>query len=195
MINYYFPTAILAETHLILANKMLPVAKKYLEDPVYASTNWGYKTTYGYKDNGGLAYLPDVVDFTNFVETVGRKYLLELGYDANQIKFNTLVFASEIADGQHHERHTHPNSILSGLLYLQVPKGSAPLVINDPRPFRDFVYMPKIGDTATNLSEIKFQPTKGLLLIWESWIPHLVPTSHNSEGRITLVFNICREVV
>ena len=162
MINYYFPTAVLSEMHVVLANKMLPITKKYLDDPTYTSIKWGYKTTYGYENNGGLAYMPDILDFTNFVESTGRKYLTSLGYDETKLKFNTLVFASEIIDGTHHERHTHPDSILSGVFYLQAPEGSAPLIISDPRAFREIVYIPKIGKTATNVSEIEFHPKNGL---------------------------------
>jgi len=33
-----------------------------------------------------------------------------------------------------------------------------------------------------------------LLLMWESWLPHLVPKTKNKDnGRITMVFNICRK--
>jgi uncharacterized protein (TIGR02466 family) len=97
-------------------------------------------------------------------------------------------------EGNYHESHTHPNSILSGLLYLQVPEGSSPLIISDPRPFRNFVTLPRLGDTATNIEEISITPKKGLLLMWESWIPHVVPQTHNTEGRITMVFNLSRKL-
>lgn len=193
MIQYYFPTAILAEQHPIMANTMLPIAKKYLADAEYTKIKWGYKTTYDYAVDGGLSQFPDMQNFTDFIEKIGRKYIKDLGYNADVLKLFTMVFASEMTKGNYHEMHTHPDSILSGLLYLQVPPESSPLIFCDPRPFRQFVHIPRIGESATNIPEIIVHPKNGLLLMWESWIPHLVPQTHNKEGRITLVFNICRK--
>ena len=191
MINYYFPTAVLSEHHVMLANQMLTVAKKYLVDPNYVRYRWGYKNTFDTSMQLGLQ--PDIKPFRDQIHKSGRKYLRQLGYDEASITFETQVFVSEMLEGDFHEVHTHPNSILSGLLYLQVPEGSSPLIILDPRPFRQFTILPRIDDTATNIEEISINPTKGLLLMWESWIPHVVPKTQNKEGRITMVFNLSRK--
>jgi uncharacterized protein (TIGR02466 family) len=196
MIQYHFPTAILTEFHPITAKAMLPVARKYLDDSNIASTKWGYTTTYGFENPGGIAYMPDVEPFRILIEKTGRKYLHDLGYDSKSIEFFSFVFVSEMFDGASHDEHTHPESILSGLLYLQVPPGSSSLILTDPRPFRDFVHIPKLDNkpTSTNVSELSIEPKNGLLLMWESWLPHLVPKTKNKDnGRITMVFNICRK--
>ena len=195
MIQYIFPTAILSEMQLILANSMLPVAKKYLEDTSISKTKWGYTTSYGYRNPGGIADSPDIKPFKDAIEKIGRKYLKDIGYNDKELTFDTFIFVSEMFDGASHDEHTHPGSILSGLLYLQVPANSAPLIITDPRPFRQFVSLPKLEDTQTNINEITITPKAGLLVMWESWLPHLVPKSRNTdEGRITMVFNIARKL-
>ena len=139
--------------------------------------------------------MPDVKPFKDAVELIGRKYLRDIGYNDKELVFDTFVFASEMRDGSSHDEHTHPGAILSGLLYLQVPKDSAPLIITDPRPFRKFISLPKLKDTQTNIAEVLITPKTGLLVMWESWLPHLVPKSRNTdEGRITMVFNIARKL-
>jgi uncharacterized protein (TIGR02466 family) len=196
MIQYHFPTAILSEFHPILANTMLPVARKYLDDPEIATTKWGYTTTFAYDKLGGIAYCPEVEPFKNFIEKTGRKYLQDLGYSTQGIEFFSFIFVSEMFDGASHDEHTHPESILSGLLYLQVPSGSSSLILTDPRPFRDFVHIPKLHNipTSANVGEVAIEPKSGLFLMWESWLPHLVPKTRNKDdGRITMVFNICRK--
>lgn len=196
MINYHFPTAVLMEFNPILANNMLPVARKYLDNPEIASKKWDYNTTFGYNNSGGIAYMPDIEPFRIFIEKTGKKYLQDLGYSTQGLDFFSFVFVSEMFDGAFHEEHTHPEAILSGLLYLQVPEGSASLILTDPRPFRDFVHLDKLNDqvTSTNTSEVIISPKKGMFLMWEAWLPHLVPRTRNKDdGRITMVFNICRK--
>lgn len=191
MIQYHFPTAVLSEHHIMLADKMLSVAKKYLADPAFVGRRWGYRNTFD--SPTALDNMPDIIPFKELVNKTGRNYLKQLGYNDSSIVFETQIFVSEMFEGNYHEEHTHPNSILSGLLYLQVPEGSAPLIVLDPRPFRNFVMLPKLLDTIPNIEEISIKPSKGLLLMWESWIPHMVPQTHNKEGRITMVFNLSRK--
>lgn len=194
MINYYFPTAILSEYHPIMANNMLPVAKKYLADPSITTKKWGYKTSFSYPASNGLADMEDIKPFNEFILKTGKKYLTDLGYNCSRIELNPFIFVSEMFDGNYHEEHTHPESLLSGILYLQTPPGSSPIIFTDPRPFRNFIWMPKTGESLTNAEEVPVEPKKGLFLMWESWLPHLVPqTSNKEEGRITLVFNISRK--
>jgi uncharacterized protein (TIGR02466 family) len=95
-----------------------------------------------------------------------------------------------MVEGDQHSLHTHPNSLLSGLLYLEVPEGSAPIIFSDPRPFRSMISLPKKGDALTNWENTIFKPEKGTFLIWESWLAHEVPKNFCKTGRITMVFNL-----
>jgi hypothetical protein len=191
-IQYYFPTAILSELHVNAAKDLLPIAKKYLNDPKFVSTKWGYKSTF--TGTKGIADEEDFKPFIEFIHKVSRNYLVKLGYDESKILFDTQLWVSEMVAGDEHRRHTHANSILSGILYLEVPKNSAPLVFSDPRPFREIVALPKLGDVPTNWDNVIFQPEDGLLLIWESWLAHEVPKTRNEGNRTTIVFNLTNRV-
>jgi uncharacterized protein (TIGR02466 family) len=187
-IQYYFPTAIAIEKNVLLAEQMLPVAKKYLSNESLLTYTWGYKNTF--TAEAGIADFEDVKPFFNFINIKGKEFLVNNGYDADKLDFSTQIFVSEMVEGDQHSLHTHPNSLLSGLLYLEVPEGSAPIIFSDPRPFRSMISLPKKGDALTNWENTIFHPEKGTFLIWESWLGHEVPKNHSKTGRITIVFNL-----
>jgi uncharacterized protein (TIGR02466 family) len=89
--------------------------------------------------------------------------------------------------------HIHSNSLYSGVLYLQMPKGAAPTYFADPRPsagiLRPDYENPNpmfLGARWGTFSE------RGGLIIFPSWLPHGVENVpyDPSLQRITLSFNI-----
>jgi uncharacterized protein (TIGR02466 family) len=85
--------------------------------------------------------------------------------------------------GGHHSGHIHPHSILSGTLYVEVPKGSGSIRFEDPRlplmmaaPRRDGTF-------------VTVQPLPGLLLLWESWLRHEVLPGSGRAERLSISFN------
>ena len=193
-IGYYFPTAIESSLELDLAEKILPVAKKYLSDEKFLKNAWNYKNTFD--STFELAKQPDIVPFVDFIKNKGRSFLHNCGYDTNNLNFNVQLFFSEMFSGDFHQRHVHPNCLLSGIIYLQVPENSAPLMIYDPKPHRDFVMYSKLQNTSgisnpeTSWDRVFFAPEVGKFLMWESWLEHEVLINKSVEGRITMVFNL-----
>jgi uncharacterized protein (TIGR02466 family) len=187
-IGHFFPTAIASFKNEELAKQMLPLAKQYLADPKLVTNQWGYKNTY--TTGTGIANFKEIQPYVDFITAKGKEYLENIGYDSKKINFSVQVFVSEMVEGDVHKLHSHPNSLLSGLLYLQVPEGSSCIAFEDPRPFRNFIYMPKKGEMGTNWDRVYFEPEEGLILMWESWIQHEVLKNESKEGRITMVFNL-----
>ena len=193
-IGYYFPTPIESSLELELAEKLLPIAKKYLSNEKYITNTWNYKNTFD--TTFTLANMDDVSLFTNYVEERAYSFLHNCGYDPTTLKFNVQVFFSEMFNGDFHQRHTHPNCVLSGILYLQVPENSAKLLVFDPRPHRKFTELPKhmsaenISNPEVSWDRVFFTPEVGRFLMWESWLEHEVLLNRSIEGRITAVFNV-----
>ena len=72
--------------------------------------------------------------------------------------------------------HKHPQSIISGIIYLKVDDNSSKLVFQNPTSMK--------GETK------EITPTKGLMLMWPSFLMHGSGTTINkSEERIILGFN------
>lgn len=192
-IQFFFPTAICSVLDLDLADRMLPIANKYLNDKKYLTYTWGYKNTY--TSDKGIERKEEFLDFGNKIKKYGSEYMRKLGYDLSDDELEIFIFASEMHKGDTHRIHTHQNAILSGVFYLSVPENSADINFYDPRPFRKFVSYPVVEQTEVTWESVRFSPSKGLLLIWESWIEHEVPINNSDDGRITLVFNMTRKPV
>ena len=83
----------------------------------------------------------------------------------------------------HHAGHIHPHSIISGALYVEVPKGSGAIRFEDPRlPL--MMAAPPRPDTF-----ITVEPRPGLLLLWESWLRHEVLAGTGRGERLSISFN------
>jgi uncharacterized protein (TIGR02466 family) len=186
-IEFYFPTSIYSEKINPLSNEMLPMVKSYLSNPDFLTNHWGYNTTF--KVESGLEHLQDFHKFNLLIQEKGKAFLSNLGYNTDYLEFTSQIFTSNMQVGDSHGVHSHPNSLLSGVFYLEVDEKSSPIVFYDPRPFRKFVALPRSNETLASCEKIMMIPENGLLLMWESWLEHEVPINH-SANRITLVFNL-----
>ena len=89
--------------------------------------------------------------------------------------------------------HCHPQSILSGVYYVKVPKDSGDLRFFSPTEdlmeteLKDNVkeYNVKNGSTGT------FYPRENMLLVFPSWLKHCVlPNMNKHDKRISISFNV-----
>jgi uncharacterized protein (TIGR02466 family) len=106
----------------------------------------------------------------------------ELGWDVKP-KLDSLWVNLLRGSGQH-SGHIHPHSILSGTLYVEVPKGSGAIRFEDPRlPL--MMAAPPRQDTFVTV-----EPRPGLLLLWESWLRHEVLPGAGKGERLSISFNL-----
>jgi uncharacterized protein (TIGR02466 family) len=174
-----FPTLVGSCVNVTLADKVLPFAEEVLNDLQYVSNTWDYKNTYD-------RVVPDTIiykELESFIWDVSRSFLDQLKIK-DKIRGSNIFFSS-MKPGDFHQTHSHPNSILSGVFYLNVPDNSSSLRFYDPRPYKEFIAY--TSDTPYVNYDIK--PQKGLFLIWQSWLPHEVLVN-SSYGRTTAVFNL-----
>lgn len=93
--------------------------------------------------------------------------------------------------------HAHSNSMFSGVWYPedppQVSEGSLSNYIKfiDPNRIKYF-FMPQISQkNHLNSGEIYIKPSKGMCLIFPSWMEHdTVPNENPSEVRYSIAFNL-----
>jgi len=91
--------------------------------------------------------------------------------------------------------HHHPNSVLSGCVYLKVPKDSGCLVIGK-RQTDCFIYS-TYGDIKQNsdftFEIVNFKPEIGDVFIFPSHVEHAVEENKSKENRISLAFNCIKK--
>jgi len=178
-----FPTIIGRVVNIPLAEKVLPFAKEILSNPQNLTNKWGYKNTYKNQNIPRTLVYEELESFIIDVSNTFNNNILH-----SKIRFkNIQLFFSEMSYGDRHAYHYHPNSILSGVFYLEVPEDSASLRIHDPRPFSQFISYQSNHPSMNPFYDIR--PQKGVFLIWQSWVPHEV-LKNLSEGRTSVVFNI-----
>ena len=90
----------------------------------------------------------------------------------------------------HHRAHIHPHSVVSGTLYVEVPKGSGAICFEDPRLPLMMSAPPRADGAPEELrSLVTVDPRPGLLLLWESWLRHEVIAGSGRGERLSISFN------
>ena len=83
--------------------------------------------------------------------------------------------------------HTHPDSILSSVLYTKCSQNSGSLCFNNPCNVTSWMMQSKFFHATTELNG--FYPKIGDLIIFPAWIPHSVTKNLDNEERISIAFN------
>ena len=90
----------------------------------------------------------------------------------------------------HHSAHIHPHSIISGTLYVEVPKGSGSIRFEDPRLPMMMAAPMRRADAPDELQPfVTLEPRPGLLLLFESWLRHEVLPGTGRGERLSISFN------
>jgi uncharacterized protein (TIGR02466 family) len=91
----------------------------------------------------------------------------------------------------HHAGHIHPHSIISGTLYVEVPKGSGAIRFEDPRLPQMMAAPKRRADANDELQPfVTVEPRRALLLMWESWLRHEVLPGSGRGERLSVSFNL-----
>jgi uncharacterized protein (TIGR02466 family) len=160
-----------------------------------AGQGWSKAHKYrGYTSYASLNDLPqrDPV-FTDLVRKLNRHvgvFAKDCAFDlAKPLKLDSL-WVNLMKRGGTHSGHIHPHSVISGTIYIAVPKGSGALKLEDPRlgllmaaPMRN------AGAPADLQPFIYAEPSPGAIFLWESWLRHEVMPSDAREERISISFN------
>lgn len=120
-----------------------------------------------------------------------KKYaaVLELDLGKGRLEMSGL-WINVMAKGSNHSFHLHPLSSVSGTFYLQVPKGSGGLKLEDPR-LPAFMASPprKPKAKVANQRFFTVEPVPGDLVLFESWLKHEVTPSQARSERVSVSFN------
>lgn len=166
-----------------------------LADDDAAGQRWSQEHRYpGYTSYASLNDLPRrdpvIADLTKLLAKHAARFAQECAFDlARKPKLDSL-WVNLLRGPGHHSAHIHPHSIISGTLYVEVPKGSGAIRFEDPR-------LPLMMAAPTRRTEapeelqpfVTVQPRSGLLLLWESWLRHEVLPGTGRGERLSISFN------
>ena len=127
--------------------------------------------------------LKAVNHFTSEILDVEQKFAL------------TTSWVNKYGKADLNHQHSHPNSMISGVYYIESDESSAPIVFNKPY-FYTNLFHETIKPTFKNKNNNQFnldyyglKPVTGDLLIFPSWLEHTVPPQEVDKERWSLAFN------
>jgi hypothetical protein len=193
--NITFPTLIAYDINLEFRESLLPLANEYLEK--YGNSHRGEKHITTYHDKQCAHVMTQdkrLHKFFDYVISQSRDYMDTMNVNSSSYKFDyPFSFFAKVGKGSSHDIHTHPNSIISGVFYLECNDNSAPIIFKDPRAYYKYIHYEQIfgrKDGYYLLPEYVVKPKPGMLLLFPAWLEHEVPKQLSDENRVTLVFNL-----
>ncbi len=112
--------------------------------------------------------------------------------DQYRLDQNSLQFWINI-NGQYNYNslHNHPQSFFSGVYYVKVPKESGNVIFHHPNSLMKFWYQQYTkSSTYESHSSIFVVPEEGKLIVFPSWLEHVVESNESKKERISIAFNI-----
>ena len=153
-----------------------------------AGRRWSQEHRYaGYTSYASLNDLPkrdpSFADLAKVLTGHAAAFASECAFELARKPRLDSLWVNLLRGSGHHAGHIHPHSIISGTLYVEVPKGSGAIRFEDPRlPL--MMAAPPRPDTF-----ITVEPRPGLLLLWESWLRHEVLAGTGRGQRLSISFN------
>jgi uncharacterized protein (TIGR02466 family) len=113
----------------------------------------------------------------------------ELHLDSGKLKLDSL-WINILKPGAAHSGHIHPGSVISGTVYLEIPRGASALKLEDPRLPMMMAAPKRTADAPeSERTFVYVAPDVGTVLLWESFIRHEVPANQARRERVSLSFN------
>lgn len=184
MISGIFPTPVYITQ---LNRKFIDKENKFINQ-VYKKDN--------YKNEGNLTsndtYILNSRPFNTLKKELNKiikDYCNKVLSTSNNIEpYITQSWLNYTKEGQYHHKHAHPNSIISGVLYINADK------VNDKIFFfkeKYELFRPEIKEYNIWNSESWFFSIKtGDVVLFPSSLTHMVKTKEGTNTRISLSFNV-----
>jgi uncharacterized protein (TIGR02466 family) len=110
-------------------------------------------------------------------------------------RFTTIGWANVLRHGGYNRVHNHPNSMWSGVYFVNrgepepTPDENGTLELLDPRGGINMMYIEK------NVLDGRYliEPIPGLMIMFPSWLKHMVHPYFGTGERISVAFNVSVE--
>ena len=161
-----------------------------------AGQKWCQENNYlGYTSYASLSDLtwrsPIFEELKKLLDLHIDKFTRELDFNLEGRTLNLEdIWINILAEGGNHPAHLHPNSVISGTIYISMPPKTSAIRFEDPRLSMMMAAPSRLADAKEYLKPfIYINPLVGEILLWESWLRHEVPTNMSPKERISISFN------
>jgi len=130
----------------------------------------------------------EMQDIFAFVKEKLKFYFQDIYSPANEVDaYVTQSWANYTQNGQHHHKHRHPNSFISGVFYVSANKEKDRIKFfthRDPQ-----IEIPTNNYNQYNSESWWLSVSSGELVLFPSTLWHMVDTVDSDEERISIAFN------
>lgn len=136
-----------------------------------------------------LSNYSEFEEIENFINTKIASIVSDIG-DPNLHLVVNNAWININEKGDYNDKHVHPLSAFSGVIYLQVDEDSGSIRFFDD--IHTIKHYPIKINPYNNLFHhtVEYKPTNGMILLFPSWIPHDVTPSNSELTRVSIAFNI-----
>lgn len=167
-----------------------------LEELDLEGRRWSRDNYYnGYSSYSSMDQLhltsPNFAELETLLRPHVRRFAKMLKWDLRDSPLKmTTCWANAMGEGTHHTLHTHPLSVISGVYYVNMPKGASPFKIEDPRMGLLMASPPRSPSApAREQNYMLIHSKPGDFILFESWMRHEVPPHRGSAPRVSISFN------
>jgi uncharacterized protein (TIGR02466 family) len=126
-------------------------------------------------------------------DEASRRVLAEYGQPPRILRWTLYAWANINRSGDFNRVHTHPGSTWSGTYYVDTgepedPEAGTPIHLYDPCQGRANTFLPPFVPTSITL-----RPEPGMMILFPSYVPHMVYAHRGRQPRISIAFNLRKE--
>jgi uncharacterized protein (TIGR02466 family) len=137
-----------------------------------------------------LKNIPEFESIKTFIEEGIKNYVNTVIKPKNNLEFYiTQSWLNYTKPGEFHHKHSHPNSILSGVFYFNADKEKDRIYFYNDHEYQRI----KIETKEFNLYNSNswwYPVATGDLVIFQSDLVHMVETTVSNQTRVSLAFNV-----
>lgn len=133
---------------------------------------------------------PEMSDLKKLVQDCLNQWCINVYAPSNPQSFKLKITQSWLnytKPGEHHDRHYHPNSIVSGAIYIDTNSIQDQIIFNSGKRY-DF-YIPWASLNSFNSMESIIYLSKKDIVLFPSSLSHSVPENTGTNTRVSLAFN------
>lgn len=188
-VELWFPVAIYTEDNLISQEQNNLLKQHCLtikENTPSGGSEWmgGTYNTHGTHDLSKDAIFQPVLDLVSYhVHQFAQMHNCTSRYENNYSWMN-------ISNGPAwQEFHSHNGNVFSAVYYVSAPEGSGRIVFEDPKEPDMCPLKTKDNRNQLSYSRVGYQPKERTLVIFRSYLRHLVEPGTNVDPRISIAMN------
>lgn len=128
----------------------------------------------------------EILKLVKFIKPITEQLFLELKIKEHYPRALSNLWMNVNQKSHYNVSHVHPDSILSGVYYVNAPENCGNIVFDQPSEKKFF--LTQISHTLGN--NIWQEPVDGKLIIFPSWLEHRVESNLSDFDRISISFNV-----